>query len=387
MAGKTTEKKTHRACKFRIEPNEAQRVLFAKTFGCCRFLYNRMLDDKIAAYKEAGRMLQTTPAAYKREYPWLKEVDSLALANVQLHLERAYKNFFENPKSGFPKYKSKHHSRMSYTTNVVNGNIRMITGKHIRLPKAGNVRIRMHRAVPETWKLKSATVSMEPSGKYYVSLLYEVPAGENQACGMWDSSGAGKQKADMEKRILGIDFAMHGMAVFSDGSRAGYPMYYKQAQERLAREQRKLSHCQKGSKNYQKQKTKVARCHEKIRNQRKDFQHKLSRKIADRYDAVAVEDLDMKAMSGGLHLGKGVMDNAYGTFRDMLAYKLEEQEKELIIVDRFYPSSKRCSVCGNIKKELRLSERLYQCSCGNCMDRDVNAAINIREEGRRMLAA
>lgn len=366
----------NRAYKFRIYPNAAQRELFAKTFGCCRFLYNQMLADKIRAYRESGKLLRCTPAAYKKQYPWLKEVDSLALANVQLHLERAYRSFFEKKETGFPKFRKKHSCRRSYTTNVVNGNIRL-EEKHLRLPKAGLMRIRKHREIPEDWKLKSVTVSQEPTGKYFASLLYEYQACENQAA-VTDAA---------EAEILGIDFAMSGMAVFSDGSRAEYPMYYQAGEDRLAREQRRLSRCVKGSRNYEKQKKRVAKCHEKVRNRRKDFQHKLSRLIADQYDAVAVEDLNMKAMSRSLHFGKHTMDNGYGQFREMLSYKLEGQGKKLIRIDRFYPSSKRCSACGAIKKELRLDERIYICGCGNCMDRDVNAAVNIREEGRRLLEA
>ena len=259
-------------------------------------------------------------------------------------------------------------------TCSLNGNIRL-EGGILRLPKAGAVKIRCHREIPEGYILKSVTVSMDCSGKYYASLLYEFPASESQA--------AGKYREGME--VLGIDFAMRGMAVFSDGSSAEYPMYYRKSQERLAREQRKLSHCKKGSRNYEKQKRILARRHEKVRNQRRDCLHKLSRRIADRYDAVAVEDIDMKAMSRCLKFGKSVMDDSYGAFRDMLRYKLGEQGKELIKVDRFFPSSKMCSRCGNVKKELRLDERIYRCGCGNCMDRDVNAAVNIREEGRRLL--
>jgi putative transposase len=161
-------------------------------------------------------------------------------------------------------------------------------------------------------------------------------------------------------------------------------MFYRKAEKKLAREQRKLSHCEKGSRNYQKQKKRVALCHEKIKNQRKDFQHKLSRELAERYDAVCVEDLNLKGMSGGLHLGKGVQDNGYGQFLSMLGYKLEERGKHLIKVDRYFASSKICSVCGHKKKELALSDRMYVCECGNRMDRDVNAAVNIREEGKRI---
>lgn len=366
----------NKAYKFRIYPDKKQEELLAKTFGCCRFIYNIMLDDKRKEYEATKKMKKTTPAAYKKEYPWLKEVDSLALANVQIHLEKAYKNFFVNPAVGFPKFKSRHRSRKSYTTNVVNGNIRLRNGK-IRLPKLKEVKIRKHREIPEGYVLKSVTISQEPSGKYYASLLYEYEVCENQA----------EKRKEAEPEVLGIDYAMSGMAVFSDGTRCEYPGYFRKAMVCLAREQRKLSRCQKGSRNYEKQRKKVAVCHEKVRNQRKDFHHKLSQELAERYDAVAVEDLDMKAMSQCLHLGKGVMDNGYGMFRDMLAYKLEDRGKKLIKVDRFYPSSKTCSKCGKIKKELSLSERIYECGCGNRMDRDVNAAINIREEGKRILCA
>ena len=342
-----------------------------------------MLADKTEMYEKTGKMKRLTPAGYKKDYPWLKEVDSLALANVQLHLEAAYKKYFSQEKAGHPKFKSKHRSRKSYTTNVVNGNIRVEGGK-LRLPKAGYVKIRCHREIPENYVLKSVTVSMEPSGKYYAALLYEYPVSENQAGG---KNMAARERAGTAGTpdVLGIDFAMQGMAVFSDGSRAGYPMYYRKAQERISREQRNLSHCRKGSRNYGKQKRILAKCYEKVRNQRKDYLHKLSRKIADGHDAAAVEDIDMKGMSRCLKFGKSVMDDSYGAFRNMLNYKLKDRGKELVIVGRFFPSSRMCSRCGHVKEELRLDERIYRCGCGNCMDRDVNAAVNIREEGRRIL--
>ena len=375
--------KGQRAYKFRLYPDGEQAELFQKTFGCCRFLYNHMLADKTEMYEKTGKMKRLTPAGYKKDHPWLKEVDSLALANVQLHLESAYKKYFSQEKAGHPKFKSKHRSRKSYTTNVVNGNIRIVGGK-LRLPKAGYVKIRCHREIPEDYVLKSVTVSMEPSGKYYAALLYEYPVSENQAGG---KNMAARERAGTggTPDVLGIDFAMQGMAVFSDGSRAGYPMYYRKAQERISREQRKLSHCRKGSRNYGKQKRILAKCYEKVRNQRKDYLHKLSRKIADGHDAAAVEDIDMKGMSRCLKFGKSVMDDSYGAFRNMLGYKLKDQGKELVVVGRFFPSSRMCSRCGHVKKELRLDERIYRCGCGNCMDRDVNAAVNIREEGRRIL--
>ena len=366
-------KTVYKAYRFRLYPDDAQAQLFAKTFGCCRFLYNHMLADKIAEYGRTGKMLQNTPAQYKKAYPWLKEVDSLALANVQMHLERAYKNFFTNPAAGFPKFRAKRRSRDSFTTNVVNGNIRL-EGRRLKLPKMNPVRIIVHREIPEGSILKSVTVVREPSGKYYASLLYEQEACENQA-------GIQIQA----EKVLGIDFAMAGLGVFSDGSRAEYPMYYRKAEKRLAREQRKLSHCKKGSRNYGKQRRKVAGLHEHIRNQRRDFQEKLSARIAENYDAVVVEDLNMKAMGRSLHFGKSVMDNANGQFREMLERKMEKRGKAFVKVSRHFPSSKRCCGCGRIKEDLKLSDRVYECSCGYIEDRDINAARNLREEGKRIL--
>ena len=328
-------RKINRAVKIRIYPNAEQRVQIEKTIGCSRFIYNYMLADKMEHYKKEKKMLRNTPASYKKEYPWLKEVDSLALANVQMHLESAFHKFFREPSAGFPRFKSKKSSRKSYTTNVVNGNIFL-------------------------------------EGKYFASLLF---CCENQTA----------EKRPAEK-FIGIDFAMQGMCVFSTGKRAEYPMFYRNTEKKLAREQRKLSRCQKGSQNYKKQKKRVALCHEKIRNQRKDFQHKLSASLTESFDAVCVEDLNLKGMAGGLQLGKGVHDNGYGLFLSMLEYKLEERGKYLIKVDRYFASSKICSVCGNKKEELSLSDRIYYCECGNRMDRDVNAAVNIMNEGKRIFA-
>ena len=199
------KKELNIAYRFRIYPTEEQKILLGKTFGCCRFLYNQMLNDKIQEYKKSKTMLKNTPAMYKKTYSFLKEVDSLALANVQLHLEKAYKNFFRDPKVGFPRFKSKHHSKNSYTTNVVNGNI-LVEDKRIRLPKLKWISMKKHREPAENCCLKSVTVSMEPSGKYFASLLYEGYSCENQAADE-DYSNA---------KILGIDYAMQGMAVFSE---------------------------------------------------------------------------------------------------------------------------------------------------------------------------
>lgn len=359
----------NKAYKFRIYPNTEQRTLFAKTFGCVRFIYNRMLSDKIKYYEETKQKLNTTPAQYKKEFDWLKEVDSLALANAQMNLQAAYNSFFKSPKAGFPKFKSKKSNRRSYTTNCVNGNISVENG-YIKLPKAGLVKLKQHRNIPSDYKLKSVTVSQTPSGKYYASVLFEY------------------EKQVQEKKpttFLGLDFSMHGLYMDSNGNEPGYPRYYRQAEMKLVKEQRKLSKMQKGSKNRCKQRIKVAKLHEKAANQRKDFLHKQSRQITNVYDCVCIENLDMKAMAQSLNFGKSVSDNGWGMFVTFLQYKLEELGKQLIRVDRFFASSQICNVCGYKNSETKnLGIRAWDCpACGTHHNRDVNAAINIRNEGMR----
>ena len=363
----------YKAYKFRIYPNEKQEILFAKTFGCVRFIYNKMLSDKIEYYEKTKEKLNNTPAQYKEEFPWLKEVDSLALANAQNNLQTAYKNFFTNPKSGYPKFKSKKAHRYSYTTNRVKGNITLTDGK-LRLPKVGFVKIKQHRKIPDNYTLKSVTVSQTPSGKYYASILFEY---ENQI-----------QEQELHN-FLGLDFSMHELYKDSNGNEPNYPRYYRQAEKKLKREQRKLSLMQKGSKNRDKQRIKVAKLHEKVANQRKDFLHKQSRQITNVYDCVCVEDLNMKAMSQVLNFGKSVSDNGWEMFVTFLKYKLEEQGKRLIKVDKFFASSQTCSCCGYVNKETKnLAIRAWDCpQCGTHHDRDVNAAINIRNEGMRIMFA
>lgn len=347
--------------------------MFAKTFGCVRFIYNRMLSDKIKHYEETKQKLNNTPAQYKKEFGWLKEVDSLALANAQMNLQKAYDNFFRSPKTGFPKFKSKHKNRKSYTTNCVNGNI-SIENSCIKLPKIGLVKLKQHRQIPNDYRLKSVTVSQSPSGKYYVSVLFEY---ESQV-----------QEQPLHS-FLGLDFSMHELYKDSDGNEPAYPRYYRQAEKHLQREQRKLSKMQKGSKNRDKQRIKVAKLHEKAANQRKDFLHKQSRQITNAYDCVCVEDLDMKAMSQALNFGKSVSDNGWGMFVTFLKYKLEEQGKQLVKVDKFYASSQTCSVCGYKNAAIKnIAIRAWDCpGCGVHHDRDINAAINIKNEGMRIVFA
>lgn len=363
----------NKAFKYRIYPDHGQRELITKTFGCVRFVYNRMLADKNAYYEEHGTTLKVTPGPYKSDYPWLKEVDSLALCNAQLQLQTAFKSFFEREEVGYPTFRSKKCSRQSYTTNLVNGNIR-IYEKTIRLPKLGEVHIKLHRQIPKDYKIKSVTVSYESTGKYYVSILTEYEAET-------DDKELGCCKS------LGLDYSSPHFYVDSNGVAADMPHFFREAEERLAREDRKLSRMKKYSKNYEKQKKRVALAKEKVKNARKDWQHKLSRQLADEYDVICVEDIDLKALSQTLNLGKSTYDNGFGQFRRFLDYKLREQGKKLITIDKWYPSSRLCGQCGYKNTELTLSDREWECpECGAHLDRDQNAAENIRKEGLRQLA-
>ena len=332
-----------------------------------------MLSDKINHYEETKQKLNNTPAQYKSKFPWLKEVDSLALANAQMNLQTAYNSFFRNPKIGFPKFKSKKSNRRSYTTNCVNGNISIDNG-FLKLPKVGLVKLKQHRLILSNYKLKSVTISQTPSGKYYASVLFEY---ENQI-----------QEQELHD-FLGLDFSMHGLYKDSNGNEPAYPRYYRQAEERLKREQRKLTLMQKGSKNRSKQRIKVANLHEKVANQRKDFLHKQSRQIVNAYDCVCIENLDMKTMSQSLNFGKSVTDDGWGMFVTFLKYKLEETGKRLVKVNKFFASSQICNVCGYKNTATKnLSIRAWDCpKCGAHHDRDINAAINIRNEGMRLVLA
>ena len=255
----------------------------------------------------------------------------------------------------------------------MNGNIKISNGL-LTLPKVGKIKLKQHRQIPSDYVLKSVTVSQTPSGKYYASILYEY---ENQV------------QQITPQTFLGLDFSMHELYKDSSGNEPEYPRYYRKAENRLAREQRKFSLMQKGGNNRNKQRVKIASLHEKVANQRKDFLHKQSRQIANAYDCVCIENLDMKAMSKSLHFGKSVCDNGWGMFTTFLAYKLAELGKQLVKVDRFFASSQTCSVCGYKNTETKnLSVRVWDCpNCGTHHDRDVNAAINIKNEGMRLVTA
>ena len=371
------------AIKYRLYPASEQEIMFAKTFGCCRKVYNLMLSEKIESYKTTGRFVAVTPAKYKKDFPYLREVDSLALANVQLNLQSAFRNHFDKNrrrKTGFPKFKSAKHSRKSYTTNNQNGTVAIIDNRYIRLPKIGKVKAVIHRVPGTDWKLKSATVSCSSDGKYYVSVLFEY---ENPASAY---------AVDVNNAI-GMDYASDGLYVDDKGNKGTNHRFYRESHKKLAKEQRRLSR-KKGSRkgedkshNYLKQQRKVNRIYTHIANQRKDNLHKISAEIANQYDIVCVEDLNMRNMSNrGFGNGKATLDNGYGMFLDMLEYKLGNRGKYRVKVDKWYPSSQICHCCGKRHPEMKdLRIRTMRCECGYAMDRDRNAAMNIRKEGLRIM--
>lgn len=374
---------TNRAIKYRAYPTTEQSVMFAKTFGCCRKVYNLMLSDKIESYKSTSKFVTVTPAKYKRDYPYLREVDSLALANKQMDLQEAFRNTFSKSrkkKNGFPKFKSAKHSRKSYTTNNQKGTVAIIDNKCIKLPKIGKVKAVIHRVPDDSWTIKSATVSQESDGKYYISVLFEFENTVNPYV-------ADKTNA------IGLDYASDGLYVDSNGNTGTNHKYYRESHNKLAKAQRKLSRMQGSKKhevksnNYIKQLRKVNKIHRHIANQRLDNLHKISTEIANQYDVVCVESLNMKAMSNkGFGNGKATLDNGYGMLLSMLEYKLSDRNKYLIKVDKWFPSSQICHCCGMLHPEMKnLAIRKMTCDCGLTISRDQNAAINILKEGLRLL--
>lgn len=313
--------------KFRLYPNLEQRIFFEKTFGCSRFIWNQMLADRVAHYEETGESLNNTPAQYKEKFPWLKEVDSLALANVCLNLNAAYKSFFQS-KFGFPKFKSKK-TAQSYQTNNQKGTISLLDGK-VKLPKVGWVKLKLHRQPKGL--IKSATVSKTTTGKYFISILCEeeiVPL----------------PKTDSN---LGIDLGLENFAILSTGDKIENPRFLVSLSKKLAKEQKILSRRgllakKKGvklseSSNYQKQKLKVARLHEKIVNQRRDFLHQLSTNIIKNHDVICVEDLASRNLMKNHHLARAIGDASWAEFVRQLCYKADWYGKKIVTISRWYPS-------------------------------------------------
>ena len=375
----------NKAIKYRLYPNSEQEIMFLKTFGCCRKIYNLMLADKISSYGLTKSFGKHTPAMYKNDYPFLSEVDSLALANVQLNLQSALRNCFDKnrkTRNGFPKFKSSKHNRKSYTTNNQHGTVSIIENRYIKLPKIGRVKAVIHRVPDDNWHIKSVTISMDSDGKYYASILFEYESDVKQI------------ELNKDSKSLGLDYASDGLYVDDKGNKGSNHKYYRESHNKLAKAQRKLSRMvgskrnETKSNNYLKQLKKINRVYKHITNQRLDNLHKLSAKIANSVDVVCVEDLNMKSLSNkSFHNGLATLDNGYGLFLNLLEYKLEERGKHFIKVDKWYPSSQICSGCGKTHKEMKdLAKRVMRCDCGFIMNRDHNAAINIKNEGLRLLS-
>ena len=372
-----------KAYKFRIYPTEEQEIFFAKTFGCVRKVYNLMLNDRKKAYEEvkndpSKKMTFPTPAKYKKEFPFLKEVDSLALSNAQLNLDKAYKNFFRDKSVGFPRFKSKKNPVQSYTTNNQNGTVALIDNKFIKVPKLKSlIRIKLHRQ--PKGRIKSATISRHASGKYYISLLCKEEINE----------------LPKTNSAIGIDLGITDFAILSDGQKIDNNRFTSKMEKKLKREQRKLSKRallakNKGiplseAKNYQKQKRKVARLHEKVMNQRTDFLNKLSTEIIKNHDIICIEDLNVKGMLRNHKLARSISDVSWSSFVAKLQYKADWYGREIIKVDTWFPSSQICSECGHKDGKKSLDIREWTCPiCHTHHDRDINASINILTEGLRI---
>lgn len=397
---------------FKLLPIAEQKEYFLRSFGCARKLYNHYVDtlyiylDSIGyenGFIKAKEIPLDSPAAMKKVFPYLKEVDSLALCNAQIHFKDAVKKFNEeyDKKSytkrslkrkrtlgieptfrdlkGMPRFKSRKKNDFSYTTNNQAGKEKdwhFITLENgmLSIPKLKTpIKVKQHRPLPKDAIIKNATIRMDCRGKFSVSLCVEYTIDIEPTA---------------SKKRLGLDYAQQDFYADSEGRKANYPHYYRKAEEKLAKEQRILSRRVFGSNRWKKQKAKVQKLQQKVANQRLDWLHKVSYRLAQEYDAIMVEDIDLRAMSQGLKLAKNLQDNGFGMFRNFLKYKLEERGKQFIKIDKWYPSSKTCRFCGHVHEELKLTDRKWICPyCGAIIDdRDHNAAINIREVGSALLA-
>ena len=365
-----------KAYKFRIYPDHSQEQLILRTFGCARFVWNLLLADAKKNYEKEKKFTRPTPAQYKDEYEFLKEIDSMALCNTQVNLNTAFARFFKDrkdktkppsKKSRFPRFKKKKKTRKSYTTNCINNSIRIEDGK-LRLPKLGLISTVFHRRVEGV--IKSVTVSQKKSGKFYASILTEQD----------------KNPPEIEisnTKVLGLDFSFSSFFVTSTGVRPKHVVDWANSWERrIAKQQKRLSRKEYGSRGYEKQRKRVARLHEYVANHRRDVFLKCIQQIFDKYDVVVIEDIDLKAMVKRVKhrkFGKAIHRLSFGLFRQLLLEKAEERGKIVAVADKFYPSSQLCSCCGFKNKKVKnLNIRHWTCpECGTRHDRDINAAKNL----------
>ena len=424
MAKKSkTDAKNIRVYKFLLQPNKEQKILINKTIGCVRKTYNLILDAHIQDYKcykeytdnyiksclEMGiskndivvdkyKIPSITPKQFKvlPEYSYLNDVDALALANAQLHVETAYKNFFKG-NAKFPSFKGKKNSKLSYTTNCVNNSIRFTYKDNniigIQLPKLGVVKLKAHRQVIKDSIIKNITITHKPSGKYEISITTEIPISCCEELNLKNNLILTEDYLlNYSDRILGLDYDSKNLYTDNQGNRVDYPKFYYQSMKKLAKLQKQFSRKSKKSKNREKLRLQIAKLHEHISNQRRDFLHKLSKILSEKYDFIIVEDINMQSISKSLKLAKTTYDNSFGMFRTFLSYKLEKHGGMLIKVGKTFASTQLCSVCSYKNTEIKGVEHLNirQWECPNCHtyhDRDINAAINIKAEGVKLLSA
>ena len=365
--------------KYRLYPNKKQQELIQKTFGCVRFVYNYYLNKRKEIYENNKTTFTYNTCSkdltnLKKEFEWLKEPDKDSLQKALKDLDVAYQKFFKEH-TGYPKFKSKKNRyksyRTSYTKTSAGGNI-MFIDKHIKLPKLGLVKVR-DKQIPQG-RILNATISQEPNGHYYCSLC---------------CTDIEFEQLPKTNKNVGIDLGICDFAILSDGIKIENPQFYEQSEKKLARLQRELSRKTIGSARWVKARLRVAKLQKHIANQRNDFLQKLTTIIVSNYDVIAIEDLNVKEMkeTDSKIRNKRVGDVSWSEFRRMLTYKSQWYGKDLSIIDRYYPSSQMCHVCGY--RDGKKSEDIRNWICPHChseLDRDINAAINILNEGLRLLS-
>lgn len=367
-----------RAYKIRLYPNNNQKVLIEKTFGCCRKMYNEMLNERKQVYEQLKDNREAlyhhkyrTPKEIKDLFPYMYEVDSQAFNWVQMNLKVAYTNFFKSVSGvrkggmiGFPKFRKKTNFD-SYTTQVVS----IFDKKYLKIQKLGKVKYRDKRTI--AGKIKHCTISKTANDEYYCSLLVEN-----------DTQPKEKVELSENSKIIGLDMSLSNFYVDSMGDSPEYVKIYKNKEKKLQRLQKIESRRLKHSNRRKKLRKSINSIHNHIKNQRLDFTHKLSRKLVEENDVIVVESLNLKAISGSLKLGKSVMDLGYSEFITQLQYKCDWYGKHLVVADKWFASSKICHNCGHKYKELTLKDRKWVCpKCGTTIERDENAAINLKNLG------